>query len=247
MRILIVRHAEPDYAADSVTPKGRVEAELLSRRLARYRIRDFYVSPYGRAQDTLAYTLKACGGTAETLPWLAEFRGRYTDASGRKEIPWDLPPRQWTAMPYHADPERWADDPLFAGGTVRSVWEETKAGVDALMARYGFRRDGPVWVGDGNTDETIALFCHFGIGAAVLAYLTDVSPMILWHRCVCLPSSVTEAATEERVKGEVSFRVVKLGDLSHLEMNGVKRSTYGMYPEVYTGIDSTDPTENGTR
>lgn len=247
MRILIIRHAEPDYSVDSLTPKGRVEAELLSQRLACYKICDFYVSPYGRARDTAAYTLEKFGKKAETLPWLAEFRGRYPDRSGKWGIPWDLPPRQWSALPDQTEPDRWADDPLFDGGTVREIWDETKAGMDELMARYGFRKDGPVWLCNGNRDETIALFCHFGIGMAVLAYLTDVSPMTLWHRCICFPSSVTEVATEERVKGEVSFRTTKLGDLSHLEMNGEKRSTYGMYPELYTGIDSTDPTVNGTR
>ena len=246
MRILIIRHAEPDYAADSLTPKGRQEAELLSRRLAKYNIHECWVSPYGRARDTAAYTLEKTGLTAVTLPWLAEFRGRYTDREGHTEIPWDLPPRDWYTMPLRTEPDRWADDPRFAGGTVRAVWEETKAGTDALMARYGFRKDGPVWVGQENRDITVALFCHFGIGMAVLAYLTDVSPMILWQRTICLPSSVTEVMTEERVKGEVFFRVTKLGDLSHLEMNGEKRSTYGMYPEIWTGIDSTDPTVNGT-
>lgn len=247
MRILIIRHAEPDYEKDSLTPKGWEEAELLAERLSRYPIRDVYVSPYGRAQDTAACTLKKLGKTAVTLPWLAEYRGTYKEPSGQIEIPWDLPPRQWSQMPLMADPDRWTDDPLFARGTVREIWEETKAGTDALMARYGFRRDGPVWLCKENTADTVALFCHFGIGMAVLSYLTNVSPMLLWHRCICLPSSVTEVMTEERVKGEAAFRVTKLGDLSHLEMNGVTRSTYGMYPEIYTGIDSTDPTVNGTR
>ena len=80
MRILLVRHAEPDYARDSLTPKGRREAELLSRRLCRLDVKAFYVSPLGRAQDTAAYTLSKVNRTAETLPWLAEFRGRCYDA-----------------------------------------------------------------------------------------------------------------------------------------------------------------------
>ena len=33
MNIYIIRHAEPDYARDSLTEKGWREAELLSRRL----------------------------------------------------------------------------------------------------------------------------------------------------------------------------------------------------------------------
>ena len=67
MRILLIRHAEPDYTVDSLTSKGRVEAELLSRRLVHYNIRDFYVSPLGRAKDTAVYTLEKLNRTAEAL------------------------------------------------------------------------------------------------------------------------------------------------------------------------------------
>ena len=35
MKILFVRHAEPDYEHDSITEKGRREAAFLARRLAR--------------------------------------------------------------------------------------------------------------------------------------------------------------------------------------------------------------------
>ena len=52
MKILLIRHAEPDYAHDSLTEKGRREAELLSRRMADYPILDYYVSPLGRARET---------------------------------------------------------------------------------------------------------------------------------------------------------------------------------------------------
>ena len=57
MKILLVRHAEPDYTIDSLTPKGRREAELLSRRLCKLDVKNFYVSPQGRARDTASYTL----------------------------------------------------------------------------------------------------------------------------------------------------------------------------------------------
>ena len=247
MRILLIRHAEPDYTVDSLTPKGRIEAELLSRRMVRYDIRDFYVSPLGRARDTADYTLKALGRTAEVLPWLAEFRGRCIDPeSGRKRLPWDLPPRLWSALPGAWDIGHWTEAPLFAEGDVPQIWQETVEGTKALLARYGFTKDGPVWRGGGNTRDTIALFCHFGISMAVLSVLTDCSPLVLWHRTLTLPSSVSEVVTEERVRGEVSFRVTRLGDISHLESAGEKRSTAGLFPECFTGIDSTDPAVNGT-
>lgn len=246
MRILLIRHAEPDYSIDSLTPKGRVEAELLSRRLIRYNILDFYVSPLGRARDTAAYTLEKLHTEAEVLPWLQEFRGRFPDPeTGRMRIAWDLRPRVWSDYPGVFDIRTWVDNPVYDQGNVREIWQETTEGADALMARYGFRKDGPVWRGKKNAENTIALFCHFGISMAFLAYLMDISPMILWHRTLTFPSSVTEVVTEERVPGEVSFRMTRLGDISHLETAGEPRSTAGLFPECYTGIDSTVPVENG--
>lgn len=69
---------------------------------------------------------------------------------------------------------------------------------------------------------------------------------MLWHRTLTLPSSVTEVVTEERIPGEVSFRITRLGDITHLESAGEKRSTAGLFPECFTGVDSTDPETNGT-
>lgn len=248
MRILLIRHAEPDYSVDSLTPKGKIEAELLSRRLVRYDIRDFYTSPLGRARDTASYTLDRLGRTAETLPWLREFHGSYPDpeTGKRRIVAWDVKPRIWTSFPGITDISTWCDAPAFEGGNVRDAWMETVSGVNSLLGRYGMVKDGPVWKARRNEDFTIALFCHFGISMAIVGYLTDVSPMVLWHHTLTLPSSVTEIVTEERIRGEVSFRMTKLGDLTHLESAGEKRSTAGLFPEVYTGIDSTDPAVNGT-
>lgn len=245
MRILLIRHGEPDYATDSLTQKGRREAELLARRMRSYHLRDIYVSPLGRARETAQCTLDILHREAEVLPWLAEFRGSYMDhAAGHRRIPWDFMPRFWHADPGLFDPETWCDVPLFAEGNVREIWEETVQGVDALMARYGFRKDGPVWKAEGNFRDTIALFCHFGISMAVLAYLQHLSPVPLWQCNLTLTSSLSEIVTEERVSGEVFFRTVRLGDISHLEAAGERRSTAGLFPEVWTGVDSTDPRVN---
>lgn len=63
MKIHIVRHGEPDYSIDSVTPKGAREVQLLADRLSAESISAFYVSPLGRAQATAAPTLKKMGRT----------------------------------------------------------------------------------------------------------------------------------------------------------------------------------------
>ena len=65
MKLLIIRHGDPDYSIDSLTPQGRIEAELLSRKMEKIEVAAFYVSPLGRARDTAEYTLKKLGRTAE--------------------------------------------------------------------------------------------------------------------------------------------------------------------------------------
>ena len=54
MKLLIVRHGDPDYDIDSLTEKGWKEVEYLSQKLSKLDVKAFYVSPLGRAKDTAA-------------------------------------------------------------------------------------------------------------------------------------------------------------------------------------------------
>ena len=58
MKLLFIRHGDPDYTIDSLTEKGWKEAEFLSEKIAALDVRDFYVSPLGRAKDTASCTRK---------------------------------------------------------------------------------------------------------------------------------------------------------------------------------------------
>ena len=243
MRLLLVRHAEPDYSRDSLTEKGWREAELLSRRLIRLRgVEGWYTSPLGRARDTASRTLEKLGVTAEELPWLVEFRGRATDPdTGAVRLAWDFPPRAVEACPDMLRADRWLDTPWFAGTNTPAVWEETKAGLDALLARHGYRRDGTLYRCENNRRGVIVCFCHFAVSMAMCGCLMGISPVALWQGMCMTPSSVTSLVTEERVKGEVWWRCEMLGDVSHLAAADETPSTAAQFPEVWTGNDSTEP------
>ena len=73
MKLLIVRHGDPDYDIDSLTEKGWKEVEYLSQNLSKLDVKAFYVSPLGRAKDTAAPTLKKMGRTATECEWRALF------------------------------------------------------------------------------------------------------------------------------------------------------------------------------
>ncbi len=235
MKILMIRHGEPDYTIDSLTPKGWREAEILAGRLAGIQNPDVYCSPLGRAQDTARATLAKTGWQMETLPWLAEFRGEiWHPEADRMDIPWDLPPLFWTAEPRFFSTGHWTEPALFDGSAVAAVWEETKQGLDALLGRYGYRRDGMIYRCGKNLDKTLLLFCHFGISAAMCAYLLGISPMVMWHGFIMAPTSVTTLVTEERTSGQVFFRCNGFGDVSHLYAAGEPVSPAGVFPEIYT-------------
>lgn len=241
MKLLIIRHAEPDYSIDSLTEKGWKEAELLAERLSALPgVEGWYCSPLGRAKDTASLTLKRVGAQAEILPWLAEFRARPEDpATGKRHCAWDWPPRLWTGHNKLKSYDEWTDDSLMQTGGVRQIWQETKDGVDEVLARHGYRKDGSVWHCENNREGYIVFFCHFGIGMAMMSYLMEVSPMLLWQNFCVQPSGVTTLITEERIKGEVVFRCIGLGDLSHLWKAGEPYSTAGLFAEVYDGDDTT--------
>lgn len=237
MKLLIMRHGEPDYANDSLTGKGRREAALLAERLCTLRIDDFYVSPLGRARDTAAATLERLGREARTLDWLQEFRGKVVDPkTGQRSYAWDFMPQYWTRCPELMDMERWRDNPLVATGDSGRVYDETAAGLDALLGEYGYRREGCLYRTEDNSDATVALFCHFGVGMAMLSHLLRIPLYLLLHGFIMAPSSVTTLVTEERLPGEVWFRCVGLGDTSHLYAGDEPVSHFGRYREHY-GVD----------
>ena len=96
MRILIVRHAEPDYSHDSLTEKGFKEAELLAERFSKNKISDIYCSPCGRAKRTAEPTARLKNQEIRIMDWLTEFQGKIIDKSGNEIIPWNREPQEWS-------------------------------------------------------------------------------------------------------------------------------------------------------
>ena len=126
MKILLIRHGDPDYEHDTLTEQGWVEAELLARRLQSAAIDDFYLSPLGRAQDTAGVTLKALGRTGETLPWLREFWGGFDEPyTGMRRCPWNLMPQYWTAQEKLLHPTQWREDGTKLPSGWTSCWPAT--------------------------------------------------------------------------------------------------------------------------
>lgn len=239
MKLLIVRHGDPDYSIDSLTEKGWKEAEYLSERLSKLDVKAFYVSPLGRAKDTASLTLKKMGRTAKECEWMKEFDPRINrpDVADQKKRTWDWLPQDWTKDERYYRRELWADTEIMQEGNVKEEYEWVLRNFDELLAEHGYVRDGNYYrVEKGNCD-TLVLFCHFGLECVLLSHLMGVSPMVLWHGMCAAPTSVTTVVTEERRKGIASFRMSAFGDISHLYVKDEPPAFAARFREVYENED----------
>ena len=238
MKLMIVRHADPDYSIDSLTPVGWEEARLLAERMAKLDITDFYVSPLGRARDTVSLTLEKMGRKAEVCPWLREFEAPiYKPDSPKPGCTWDWLPQDWTVEPRYYDPDRWTEPEVMQAGDVAGQAEWVASHLDAVLAAHGYERDGNLYRAVRPNTDTLAFFCHFGVECVMLGHLLHVSPMVLWHGMCAAPSSVTILNTEERRKGIASFRMSTFGDTSHLYAGGREPSFAARFCETWENMD----------
>lgn len=254
MRLLLIRHGDPDYVHDTLTEKGDKEAELLSELLSGEEIDDIYMSPMGRAQKTASYTLDRLGKSGETLEWLHEFECRmdinhsdvlrkaYPDARKLEDgtlargIPWDMLPSSLMQDPAYLDPEKWRETLVAQNSNMTEVYDWVTGELDRLLEGYGYRRENGCYHVSKESRKTVALFCHFGVSCVLLSHLWNCSPFIPWHFLGMQPSSVTELVTEERESGTAIFRALRIGDISHLKAGHEEPSFMGRFCEVYSDM-----------
>jgi len=221
MRLIFVRHAEPNYELDTITPKGWREAECLAQRVAGWNVQQVYCSPLGRAQDTASLPLKALRQQAITLDFIQEFKGRIIDpSSGKEVICWDILPERWIDDPLFFDKDRWSECEIFKGTNCLKEYRYVTGKFDELLAGYGYHRCGSGYRVDEHREDTIVLFCHLGVTCVILSHLLGISPMLALHSFFIPASSVTIVQSEERTAGLARFRCQSVGDTSHLYNGG---------------------------
>ena len=262
MRLIFIRHAEPDYSCDGLTDKGKLEAELVGKRVAGWDVTDFYCSPLGRAKDTAAPALSLLNREATIIPWLREYSYPIINPTHHKEsVCWDFIPSDWADNEkMHTMTEWLSIEPASGNSKLAEQYTVVTEGIDSILLKYGYKRTGNYYTNIGNpksrqitstvidsnrhianelpyddAEPTIVFFCHYGVTCLILSHLLNIPFPLLAQGTLIAPTGVTVVNTEERWNDEAYMRLQTLGDVSHLLNAGVPISGAGSFTPVFQG------------
>ena len=72
MLLFVIRHGDPIYNPDSLTPKGHLQANALAKRFAIHGLDKIYSSPVNRAKLTAQPTADILSKPVEIEEWTSE-------------------------------------------------------------------------------------------------------------------------------------------------------------------------------
>ena len=214
MRIVFVRHGEPNYEKDCLTETGRKQAEAAAARLEREGISEIYASSMGRAQETAMFTARKLGLPVRTLDFMHEI------SWGGPDVPMEGHP--WTISDWMIDEkqfdfyrEDWRQHPYFKNNSAVNCLDDISGKFDALLLRQGYRHEGPRYYCETDRQKTIAVFSHGGSGACALSHLLALPfPYV----CSVMPyglTSVTILNFPVQKGAYVHPRIELFNDLTH--------------------------------
>ncbi len=236
MRLHIIRHADPNYELDTITPDGHKEAEALSIRLEVYGLDRIYVSPMGRALETMRYTKDRLKMEYNVEHWTKELWPELSlgeEAALGNIMAIDIPGeliRHDTKIHTHEDWHRFSS---FEGNDFLEIYEKLRRDSDSFLARHGYVREGGRYRCTAPTEEKIAVFCHNGFGLTWLAHLLELPPTLVWSGFWLPPSSVTTILFDKRSDEWATPRCIGLGDVSHLYQAGLPVKPRGIIANFY--------------
>lgn len=222
MLLFIVRHGDPIYDPDSLTPKGHLQAKALAKRFGMHGLDKIYSSPLIRAQQTAQPTAELLGLPIEIEEWTSESLTANTFYVER--------PDGFRSWIFHQNPtvlkndashnmiDNWYEADCFKGydKDFKGGYERIQKASDEFLARHGYERDGSIYKITKPNDDRIAVFCHQGFGVTWLSHLIGIPPHLFWTSFDFSHSGVTVLAFRNYQNGLTVPQCLQLSDLSHI-------------------------------
>ena len=227
MLLFYIRHGDPIYDPDSLTPLGERQAEAVAKRLALYGIDKVYASTSKRAQLTAKPTCEILKKTPTLLDFANEGHAwaqlTVNTEQGRRWIFHSAHHRRLiNDEEFIALGHKWYEHPEFAGGTFEAGMNRILRETNAFLSSLGYEhigRSGAYKVTEDN-DSRVALFAHQGFGLAFLSALLDIPfPHFATHFDM---SHTGMTVIEFKNEGGYAYpKVLTLASDSHLYREGL--------------------------
>lgn len=182
MLLFFIRHGDPTYDPNELTPLGKRQAEALGRRLARYGLDEIYMSSSNRAMQTAYPTCELLKKEATILDWTNEdhawaqqsiklpdggqtwgfFLQDFKDAFTSKEVR-DLA-------------NHWYEHPKFKGTDFAEGHLRIRRETLAFLKQLGYEWDETrgQYKNLHTSKDRVALFAHHGFGTNFLSTILDI-------------------------------------------------------------------------
>lgn len=220
MRLILIRHADPDYANDALTEKGHKQAELLGKAMKNIKIDELYVSPMGRVNLTAEYIVKEHKIKPATLHWIHELNGNYQDNLWswnyhgcdlhEKTVNWDL--------------DNWQNNVPY-GIHMTEVANEFYSSFDNFMEEHGYVCEKNRYRVVTENNSTIVFVCHAGLILTLLSKMLNIPLPIVYSHFEISPSSRTELITQSKNDYAI-WRMESMNNMSHaIDLRGAVQQT----------------------
>ena len=224
MRIYILRHGDPNYADDALTPRGIPEAKALANFMKHEQVDELYASPRGRAQETASYTANLMGKTFTTEDWTTELQ----PLCQHGYCEWDAHGHDIRNDDYLSDMHAYDKVPTIDPAWLESIHTTIRKDSDTFLAKLGYVRENGVYRVTRPNTKRIAMFCHGGFGSAWVATLLEIPLPLMWSGFFMHTTSVTCILFDERKPGIAVPRCLYYGALPHLYHEGIEPSQSGI-------------------
>ncbi len=183
MLFFYVRHGDPIYNPDSLTPLGERQAEAVAKRLALYGVDKIFCSTSNRAIQTAKPTCEL----TKKEPVLLDFANEHyawMNLTIRRESDggraWFFQHAKTTELvntkEMRALGDRWFDHPAFAEYAFEQEMNRIYDATDAFFAELGYEHDRYTgkYIAKAPNNERVAMFAHQGFGLAFLSCILDI-------------------------------------------------------------------------
>ena len=233
MLLFYIRHGDPIYDPDSLTPLGEEQAAAVARRLALFGIDEVYSSPSNRAMQTAKPTCDLLGKELHTLDFLNE-----NTLHGMKIPETEKRPTWVWSHPTYANllagrsvremGDRWYEHPALAQFRFDKTLAPIHKGIDGFLSSYGYEHDreqGVYHVTGNHYEKRIAVFAHECMGKIFMSHILDIPfPAYAAHFEMHTSAvSVIRFGSPKYVESEQSVRaqVLTLSNDAHLYKDDV--------------------------